>query len=232
MLATANHIFLHIVLHTAHMSRLLQLLIKGLLYESCVEFCQRRATGKGGGVSSESSSGGLEFSSLLRPLGCDNMLDDDELDQQQQQQLMGDSDTSLLSWLQSIPPDVFACPFEQKTLNVDVRRLRAPKLETRCELVASILYYEDRVSQLTTFIFSWGAKPQARRVRRLIRVVVVVVVAVVVVVMRMTCPIFINCQRERYLYIWNHHNLWSPKRVSLGITCLLGITRCQLQKVF
>lgn len=41
-----------------------------------------------------------------------------------------DSDLSLLSWLQSIPPETFACPFEQRTLNVDVERLDKPSLET------------------------------------------------------------------------------------------------------
>lgn len=35
-----------------------------------------------------------------------------------------------MSWLQSIPPDTFACPFEQKSLNVDVERIKVPQLET------------------------------------------------------------------------------------------------------
>lgn len=41
-----------------------------------------------------------------------------------------DSDLSLLSWLQSIPPETFAVPFAQRTLNVDVERLEKPSLET------------------------------------------------------------------------------------------------------
>lgn len=41
-----------------------------------------------------------------------------------------DSDLSLLSWLQSIPPETFAVPFAQRTLNVDVERLERPSLET------------------------------------------------------------------------------------------------------
>ena len=32
--------------------------------------------------------------------------------------------------LQSIPADTFACPFEQRSLNVDVERISAPQLET------------------------------------------------------------------------------------------------------
>ncbi len=99
--------------------RLLQLLIKGVLYESCVDFCQRRATGGAGGGGAAPDAG-LEFSSLLHPPG----------DSPNFSSGLGDSDLSLLSWLQSIPPDTFACPFEQRSLNVDVRRLRAPRLET------------------------------------------------------------------------------------------------------
>ena len=41
-----------------------------------------------------------------------------------------DSDLSLLSWLQSIPSETFACPFEQRSLNVDVERIKTPQLET------------------------------------------------------------------------------------------------------
>ena len=41
-----------------------------------------------------------------------------------------DSDLSLLSWLQSIPAETFAHPFEQRTLDVDVERLEKPSLET------------------------------------------------------------------------------------------------------
>ncbi|XP_064103076.1 WD repeat-containing protein 47-like isoform X1 [Macrobrachium nipponense] len=90
----------------ARNDRLIQLIIKGLLYESCVDYCQNQATGEG-----SSSTGTLKFPSLLAAT------------------TFSDSDLSLLSWLQSIPPDTFACPFEQKTLNVDVERLEKPSLE-------------------------------------------------------------------------------------------------------
>ncbi len=104
--------------------RLLQLLIKGILYESCVDYCQAKATGA-------KSDNRIEFTRLL-----------DRSD-------FSDSDLSLLSWLQvgmlmsvlthrhdiafpfqSIPSETFACPFEQRSLNVDVERLSAPALET------------------------------------------------------------------------------------------------------
>ena len=85
--------------------RLLQLMIKGILYESCVDFCQQKATGA-------KQSSQVEFTNLLSPSD------------------FGDSDLSLLSWLQSIPNDTFACPFEQRNLVVDIERLKAPQLET------------------------------------------------------------------------------------------------------
>lgn len=85
--------------------RLLQLIIKGILYESCVDYCQQKATGS-------KQTNQIEFTNLLS------------------QSDFSDSDLSLLSWLQSIPSDTFACPFEQKSLNVDVERIKAPHLDT------------------------------------------------------------------------------------------------------
>lgn len=93
---------------TAKNDRLVQLIIKGILYESCVNYCQTKATG-----SKESQSHEMTFSRLL-----DGSVG------------FSDSDLSLLSWLQSIPPDTFSVPFEQRTLNVDVERLERPSLET------------------------------------------------------------------------------------------------------
>ena len=60
--------------------RLLQLIIKGILYESCVDFCQQKATASKQGNS-------IEFTNLLS------------------QTEFNDSDLSLLSWLQCIPPE-------------------------------------------------------------------------------------------------------------------------------
>lgn len=82
----------------------------GLLYESCVEFCQRRALSGGAGGKDKTS---LRFGPLLSST-----------------KKFHDSDLSLLSWLQSIPSQTFAHPFEQKTLDVDVQRLEKPALET------------------------------------------------------------------------------------------------------
>nr|CAD7396043.1 unnamed protein product [Timema poppensis] len=93
---------------TAKNDRLIHLLIKGILYESCVNYCQAKATG-----SKESQQQEMTFSRLL-----DGSIG------------YSDSDLSLLSWLQSIPSDTFSVPFEQRTLNVDIERLERPSLET------------------------------------------------------------------------------------------------------
>ncbi|XP_045464613.1 WD repeat-containing protein 47 isoform X1 [Harmonia axyridis] len=93
---------------TAKNDRLIQLVIKGILYESCVNYCQAKATG-----STDSQNQEMNFSRLL-----DGSVG------------FSDSDLSLLSWLQSVPHETFSVPFEQKTLNVDVERLERPSLET------------------------------------------------------------------------------------------------------
>ncbi|KAJ8300136.1 hypothetical protein KUTeg_021655 [Tegillarca granosa] len=88
----------------AESDRLMQLVLKGVLYESCVEYCQQRAT-------SSCESDDIEFSAILNNTG------------------FSDADLSLISWLQSIPLETFSCPFEQKPLNCDVRPLVKPSLE-------------------------------------------------------------------------------------------------------
>ncbi|XP_055630951.1 WD repeat-containing protein 47 isoform X2 [Toxorhynchites rutilus septentrionalis] len=88
--------------------RLVQLVIKGILYESCVNYCQVKATGV-----ADAATQKIHFSRVL-----DGSIG------------FTDSDLSLLSWLQSIPAETFSVPFEQKTLNVDVERLERPSLET------------------------------------------------------------------------------------------------------
>jgi hypothetical protein len=92
-------------LQSAKNDRLVQLLIKGILYESCVDFCQHKAT------STEYDSKDLKLTQMLSGTG------------------FSDADLSLLSWLQAIPHETFACPFEQKSLNVDVKNLEKPSLE-------------------------------------------------------------------------------------------------------
>lgn len=93
--------------HCALGDRLIQLLIKGILYESCVSFCQQKATSS----RSSTSHTEMKFQSVLNGSA------------------FTDSDLSLLSWLESVPQEIFSCPFEQKTLNIDVQKLDKPSLE-------------------------------------------------------------------------------------------------------
>ncbi|XP_054157666.1 WD repeat-containing protein 47-like [Oppia nitens] len=91
---------------TAKGDRLMQLVIKGILYESCVEYCRQKADDVSGGkIVSQ-----MKYSDILDGTGFSN------------------SDASLLSWLQSIPIDTFNHPFEQKKLNVEVEQLDKPSL--------------------------------------------------------------------------------------------------------
>lgn len=102
---------------SAKNDRLIQLVIKGLLYESCVNYCQAKATG--GATASNGSANSIN--ETKNEINFCKVLDNNNG--------FTDSDLSLLSWLQSIPTDVFSIPFEQKTLNVDVERLSKPDLE-------------------------------------------------------------------------------------------------------
>ncbi|KAL0279808.1 UNVERIFIED_CONTAM: hypothetical protein PYX00_001286 [Menopon gallinae] len=88
--------------------RLIQLIIKGILYESCVNYCQAKATG-----TTEMHNQEINFTRIL----------DGNVG-------LGDSDLSLISWLQCVPSNTFSIPFEQRTLNVDVEKLEKPTLET------------------------------------------------------------------------------------------------------
>ena len=86
----------------AHGDRMIQLLVKGLLYESCVDVCQREATG---------SESPRYTPALLTGAGLE------------------DADVSLLSWLEAVPRDAFACPFEQRSLRINVQPIVRPHLE-------------------------------------------------------------------------------------------------------
>jgi hypothetical protein len=106
---------------SAKNDRLIQLVIKGLLYESCVSYCQAKATGGGGAAVPTTNGSTTNVSETRNEISFCKVLDNNNG--------FTDSDLSLLSWLQSIPTDVFSVPFEQKTLNVDVERLSKPDLE-------------------------------------------------------------------------------------------------------
>nr|XP_061831974.1 WD repeat-containing protein 47-like [Nerophis lumbriciformis] len=97
-------------------NRLFQLLIKGILYECCVEFCQSKATGE------EITEGEVLLGvDLLCGNGCDEL------------------DLSLLSWLQNLSPGAFSCAFQQQTLNIHVDRLVKPSKAGHADLLTPLI---------------------------------------------------------------------------------------------
>ncbi|XP_008290429.1 WD repeat-containing protein 47-like [Stegastes partitus] len=97
-------------------NRLFQLLIKGILYECCVEFCQSKATGE------EITEGEVLLGvDVLCGNGCDEL------------------DLSLLSWLQNLSPGAFTCAFQQKTLNIHVDRLVKPSKAGYADLLTPLI---------------------------------------------------------------------------------------------
>ncbi|KAG9351139.1 hypothetical protein JZ751_025029 [Albula glossodonta] len=97
-------------------NRLFQLLIKGVLYECCVEFCQSKATGEE--ITESEVLLGID---MLCGNGCDDL------------------DLSLLSWLQNLSPSVFSCAFEQKLLNIHVDKLAKPAKAAYADLLTPLI---------------------------------------------------------------------------------------------
>ncbi|KAJ8357211.1 hypothetical protein SKAU_G00200050 [Synaphobranchus kaupii] len=113
-------------------NRLFQLLIKGVLYECCVEFCQSRATGE-----EITESEVLLGMDMLCGNGCDDL------------------DLSLLSWLQNLSPGMFSCAFEQKLLNIHVDRLVKPAKAGHADLLTPL------ISKLSPYPSSPLRRPQS-----------------------------------------------------------------------
>uniref|UniRef100_H3CXJ0 WD repeat domain 47 n=1 Tax=Tetraodon nigroviridis TaxID=99883 RepID=H3CXJ0_TETNG len=97
-------------------NRLFQLLVKGILYECCVEFCQSKATGE-----EITESEVLLGVDLLCGNGCDEL------------------DLSLLSWLQNLSLGAFTCAFQQKTLSIHVERLVKPSKAGHADLLTPLI---------------------------------------------------------------------------------------------
>ncbi|XP_026556221.1 WD repeat-containing protein 47 isoform X1 [Pseudonaja textilis] len=113
-------------------NRLFQLLMKGLLYECCVEFCQSKATGEE--ITESEVLLGID---LLCGNGCDDL------------------DLSLLSWLQNLPSTVFCCAFEQKMLNIHVDKLLKPTKAAYADLLTPL------ISKLSPYPSSPMRRPQS-----------------------------------------------------------------------
>ncbi|MGH0160731.1 UNVERIFIED_CONTAM: hypothetical protein FKN15_039882 [Acipenser sinensis] len=97
-------------------NRLFQLIIKGMLYECCVEFCQSKATGEE--ITESEVLLGID---MLCGNGCDDL------------------DLSMLSWLQNLSPSVFSCAFEQKMLNIHVDKLVKPAKAAHTDLLTPLI---------------------------------------------------------------------------------------------
>ncbi|KAM9460855.1 WD repeat-containing protein 47b [Clarias gariepinus] len=96
--------------------RLFQLLVKGVLYECCVEFCQSKATGEEIGEAEV-----LLGIDVLCGNGCD------------------EPDLSLISWLRNLAPATFTCAFEQKMLNIHVDKMIKPERAGHSDLLVPLL---------------------------------------------------------------------------------------------
>ncbi|KAG2457669.1 WDR47 protein, partial [Polypterus senegalus] len=97
-------------------NRLFELIIKGMLYECCVEFCQSKASGE----------------DITK---CDILMDTDILCGNG----TDDMDLSLMSWLQSLPTAVFCYAFEQKVLDIHVDKLVKPTNAANAEQSSSFV---------------------------------------------------------------------------------------------
>uniref|UniRef100_A0AAQ5Z377 CTLH domain-containing protein n=1 Tax=Amphiprion ocellaris TaxID=80972 RepID=A0AAQ5Z377_AMPOC len=116
----------------ASRDRLFQLLLKGVIYECCVEFCQSKATGE-----EITESEVLLGVDMLCGNGCDDL------------------DLSLLSWMQNLAHTVFSCAFEQKQLNIHVDRLVKPAKTGYADLLTPL------ISKLSPYPSSPLRRPQS-----------------------------------------------------------------------
>ncbi|XP_053293185.1 WD repeat-containing protein 47 [Pleuronectes platessa] len=116
----------------ASRDRLFQLLLKGVLYECCVEFCQSKATGEA--ITEGEVLLGVD---MLCGNGCDDL------------------DLSMLSWMQNLSHSVFSCAFEQKQLNIHVDRLAKPAKTGYADLLTPL------ISKLSPYASSPLRRPQS-----------------------------------------------------------------------
>lgn len=97
-------------LPAAKNERLIQLIIRGLLYENCVDLCQNKAV-----RSKDFDDKLLRNSVLLDPA----------------HQLEPKVDGSLYSWLKCVPLEVFSLPFVKEFLDIKIDPMRRPQLDAQ-----------------------------------------------------------------------------------------------------
>ncbi|KAI1287599.1 WD repeat-containing protein 47 [Halotydeus destructor] len=88
---------------TAKNDRLLRLIVKGLLYETCIDYCAKMGSAK-----------------TNKRINIPNIFDERESTEK--------IDLNLLSWLQYIPKETFSCSFVPKSTRVEVEGLVKPPL--------------------------------------------------------------------------------------------------------
>ena len=91
----------------ASKDRLLQLVVKGLFYESCIDFCQSVATGN----LSDLQYGPTIKTNVLKSV-CDEY------------------PSTLLSWIRCLPYEIFQTPFEQSEIDICLAKLSKKSLIT------------------------------------------------------------------------------------------------------
>lgn len=104
-----------------------------------------------GGTGTRSSGG----SSLTQQLDCalrfSNLLNDNQL---------SESDLSLLSWLRSIPGQTFSCPFQRRSLRVDIEPLPKPQktlmnvsiMDSASDLLSRYAPFYDKTASSLSFL--------------------------------------------------------------------------------
>lgn len=90
--------------------RLVQLLVKGLLYEACIDFCQAKATEE----PQNPAPNEPQIPVLLNPNSGP----------------ISEPDFSLVNWIQALPADMFNYPFEQRSFSVSCKPLVKPMLDS------------------------------------------------------------------------------------------------------
>ena len=88
--------------------RLIQLIVKGLFYETCIEHCQSVATGN---IATVNHNFSLKTNVL--------------------QGIADDYSANLLSWVKSLDLDAFSQPFEQVSVEIAVEKSKRPELATQ-----------------------------------------------------------------------------------------------------
>lgn len=121
---------------TSSKERLVQLLVRGVLYENCVSLCQNRAI----------RPKNFNPSAIFQP----TLLSHDP-----PRPLEAELDGSLYSWLKAIPVDTFTFPFNKEILDVRNEVLKRPRLD-------AVWTEQILATPVRPNVFPYNATPQSR----------------------------------------------------------------------